>query len=93
MNDGKTIALVSVLILHYILVFVIGIGVCGWGFLEAIAAGTFFIIVTTAAIGAHLVGPAVIVCILLAAFDCFSVYYILHLATAAGVSSCLLSEG
>ena len=92
MNDGKSIALISILIIHFIGIFVLGMGVCGWGFLDCLMGGVFFIIATTAAIGTGLVGPAVILCIILAAFNCFSVYYILHLITAAGVSACLLSD-
>lgn len=93
MSDSKSMVLISILIVHYIAVLTLGMFVCGWSFIGSLLAGTFFIILTTAVLGTGLIAPAVVVCMILAALNCFNIFYLLYIITASGVSACLLSEG
>ena len=89
---GKSIALSSALIFHYILVLFIGLGLTTWGLVGSLSLGTFSILLTTAIIGTGLVWPATIVCMLLIGLGVFNGFWIFPLVTAAGISICMLSD-
>ena len=92
LNMGKSIALSSALIFHYILVLFIGMGLTTWGFVGSLSLGTFSILLTTAIIGTGLIYPATIVCMLLIGLGVFNGLWIFPLVTAAGISFCMLSD-
>ena len=92
LNMGKSIALSSALIFHYILVLFIGLGLTTWGLVGSLSLGTFSILLTTAIIGTGLVWPATIVCMLLIGLGVFNGLWIFPLVTAAGISICMLSD-
>ena len=89
---GKSIALSSAIIFHYILVLFVGTCLTSWGLVGSLSLGTFLILATTAIIGTGLIGPATIVCLLLIGMGVFNGFWILHIITAAGISICMLSD-
>lgn len=83
------IVLASGLFLHYTVSVIVGLAVCGWGFLGSLVGGTFFLFLTMGVVGTGLIGPAVVVCCLLAGLGMFNIGWLFIILTATGVSCCL----
>ena len=88
---GKDIALVSILIVHFGIALFCGF-LSGWGFVGGILTGVITLLVTTAAMGTGLVGPATIGILILAGLGGFNILLLFNLVTGVGVSANLLSS-
>lgn len=93
MNDGRFTALIAGVILHYIIIVSVGMGLCGWKFVESLVDGTAILLIVGGIVATGLIAPAVWVCMILGALGCFNIYMVVPIITAFGVSVCLFSEG
>lgn len=91
MSREKATALIAALILHYTIVLFFGLVLCDWGLIGSLIVGTFFLVFTTAVIGTGLVGPAAVVCMIIAGLGWFNALCVINMITAAGISYCFLS--